>query len=78
MKPKFYNYYYIKVASEKSSRFVLFVLMLSNCTKAYNLYNINKLNIYNKLIFGVGALPDRMLVVRIIENNKIDAYFRSC
>ncbi len=28
-------------------------------------------------ICGSGALPCKMLVVRIIENNKIDAYFRS-
>ena len=27
--------------------------------------------------FGSGALPDKMLLVSIIENNKIDAYFRS-
>ncbi len=27
--------------------------------------------------FGSGALPGKMLLVRIIENNKIDAYFRS-
>ena len=26
---------------------------------------------------GTGALPGKMLLVRIIENNKIDAYFRS-
>ena len=25
---------------------------------------------------GSGALPGKMLLVRIIENNKIDAYFR--
>ena len=25
-------------------------------------------------IFGSGALPSEMLLVRIIENNKIDAY----
>ncbi len=29
--------------------------------------NLNKEN-------GSGALPDRMLLARIIENNKIDAY----
>ena len=27
--------------------------------------------------FGSGVLPGKMLLVRIIENNKIDAYFRS-
>ena len=27
--------------------------------------------------FGSGALSDKMLLVRIIENNKIDAYFMS-
>ena len=27
--------------------------------------------------FGSGALPGKMLPVRIIENNKIDAHFRS-
>ena len=26
---------------------------------------------------GSGALPGKMLLVRIIENNKIEAYFRS-
>ncbi len=26
---------------------------------------------------GSGALPGKMLLVRIIENNKIDAYFKS-
>ena len=25
---------------------------------------------------GSGALSDKMLLVRIVENNKIDAYFR--
>ena len=25
--------------------------------------------------FGSGALPGKMLLVRIIENNKIDVYF---
>ena len=28
-------------------------------------------------IFGSGALPGKMLLVRIFENNRIDAYFRS-
>ena len=28
-------------------------------------------------IFGSGALPGKMLLERIIENVKIDAYFRS-
>ncbi len=28
-------------------------------------------------IFGSGALPAKMLHVRIIENNKIDAFFKS-
>ncbi len=32
---------------------------------------MNKLYIYNKQIFGSGALPDKMLFVRIIENNKM-------
>ena len=32
------------------------------------------LNIEN---MGSGALSDKMLLVRIIENNKIDAYFRA-
>ncbi len=27
--------------------------------------------------FGSGALPGKMLLVRIIENSEIDAYFRS-
>ena len=27
-------------------------------------------------IFGSGALPGKILLVRIVENNKIDAYFR--
>ena len=27
--------------------------------------------------FGSGTLPGEMLLARIIENNKIDAYFRS-
>ena len=26
---------------------------------------------------GSGALPGKMLLIRIIENNRIDAYFRS-
>ena len=26
---------------------------------------------------GSGALSDKMLLVRIVENNKIDAYFRA-
>ncbi len=28
-------------------------------------------------LFGSGALPGKMLLVRIIENNEFDAYFRS-
>ncbi len=28
-------------------------------------------------LFGSGALSGKMMLVRIIENNKIDAYFRS-
>jgi len=28
--------------------------------------------------FGSGALSGKMLLVRIVENNKIDAYFRAC
>ncbi len=28
-------------------------------------------------ILGSGALPGKMFLVRIIEHNKIDAYFRS-
>ncbi len=31
----------------------------------------------NKLILGSGALSCIMWLVRIIENNKIDAYFRA-
>ena len=31
--------------------------------------------IYFKTIFGFGALSAKMLLVRIVENNKIDAYF---
>ncbi len=36
-----------------------------------------KIYVYLHLIyfFGSGALPGKMLLVRIIENNKIDAYF---
>ncbi len=30
----------------------------------------------SKLV-GSGALPGKMLLVRIIENNKIDSYFRA-
>ncbi len=29
------------------------------------------------ILFGSGAICGKMLFVRIIENNKIDAYFRS-
>ncbi len=29
------------------------------------------------IMLGSGALPGKMLLVRIIENNIIDAYFRS-
>ncbi len=28
-------------------------------------------------IFGYGALSGKMLLVRIVKNNKIDAYFRA-
>ncbi len=28
-------------------------------------------------IFGSGALPVKMLLVRIVENNRNDAYFRA-
>ncbi len=28
--------------------------------------------------FGSGALNGKMLLLRIIENNKIDAYLRTC
>ncbi len=27
--------------------------------------------------FGYGAISGKMLLVRIVENNKIDAYFRA-
>ncbi len=30
----------------------------------------------NLYIFGSGALSGKMLLARIVENNKIDAYFR--
>ena len=30
-----------------------------------------------KRIIGSGALSGKMLLVRIVENNKIDAYFRA-
>ena len=32
---------------------------------------------YFKTFFGSGALSGKMLLVRIIENNKIDIYFRA-
>ena len=28
------------------------------------------------VFFGLGALPGKMFLARIIENDKIDAYFR--
>ena len=38
------------------------------------MYNIHGWQIYR--IFGSDALSGKMLLVRIIENNKIDAYLR--
>ena len=29
-------------------------------------------------IFGSGALSGKMLLVRIVENNRVDAYYRAC
>ncbi len=31
----------------------------------------------NKFFFGSGALSGKMLLLRIIENDKIDSYFRT-
>ena len=36
------------------------------------IYSSKKIN-----IFGSGALSGKMLLVRIVENMKIDAYFRA-
>ncbi len=33
---------------------------------------------YKKNIFGSGAFSGKMFLVRIVENDKIDAYFRAC
>ena len=35
-------------------------------------------NYKSKTFFGSDALSGKMLLVRIIENYEIDAYFRSC
>ena len=35
------------------------------------------ISLIRKDFFGFGALPGKMLLVRIIENDKIEAYFRS-
>ena len=43
-----------------------------------NLSKLNKRDFFVTKIFGYGALSGKMLLPRIIENNKIDAYFRSC
>ena len=41
-----------------------------------NLFNNISINTWN-WIFGYGALSGKMLLVRIVENNKIDDYFRA-
>ncbi len=41
-------------------------------------FNLNKRNFVNNKFLGSGALLCKMLLIRIIENDKIDVYFRSC
>ena len=39
--------------------------------------NLSVGNIFSKKHIGSGVLSGKMLLVRIVENNKIDAYFRA-
>ncbi len=58
------------IAAEKIIRFSIGTVIL------FSSLNKNKSIVTNIKIFGSGALSGKMLLVRIISNNKIDNYFR--
>ncbi len=43
---------------------------------SYTMEKLSKSSFF-RYIFGPGAFSAKMLLVRIVENNKIDAYFRA-
>ncbi len=58
-------------------RFKCRVVWLITCTLGINVLKIKVQSKRFMLNLGSGALSGKMLLIRIVENNKIDDYFRT-
>ena len=55
--------------------YLLGIVKIANEKKYYNIF---MLDCRVTWLIGSGAFSGKMLLVRIVENNKIFAYFRAC